>query len=203
MEIEGGDVVGQFPPIDAAPGEDWGLLFEKDNPLVECVNYALLRLRDSGELDDDHDDVDGGGHRGAGHRPRVSASPPRRRRGSLTVSTRARRQQYERRQRRTGAAIARRVTTVVVVGLIVWLVPKTSGWQEVRESFFDWRRSSARRFRRSCAAFGLDLRIFLVCAPCIVVVALLVAVARNVRARRCSRCGSSRRSTPTSSAACR
>ena len=52
VEIEGGVVVGQFPPIDAAPGEDWGLLFEQDNPLVECVDYALLRLRESGELDE-------------------------------------------------------------------------------------------------------------------------------------------------------
>ena len=52
VEIEGGVVVGQFPPIDSAPGEDWGLLFEQDNPLVECVDYALLRLRESGELDE-------------------------------------------------------------------------------------------------------------------------------------------------------
>ena len=52
VEIEGGVVVGQFPPIDAAPGEDWGLLFEQDNPLVECVDYALLTLRESGELEE-------------------------------------------------------------------------------------------------------------------------------------------------------
>ena len=50
-EIDDGVVVGQFPAVDAAPGEDWGLLFEKDNPLVECVDYALLRLRESGELE--------------------------------------------------------------------------------------------------------------------------------------------------------
>lgn len=52
VEIDGGVVVGQFPPIDAAPGEDWGLLFEQDNPLVECADYALLNLRQSGELDE-------------------------------------------------------------------------------------------------------------------------------------------------------
>jgi polar amino acid transport system substrate-binding protein len=52
VEIDGGVVVGQFPPIDAAPGADWGLLFEKDNPLVECADYALLRLRESGELEE-------------------------------------------------------------------------------------------------------------------------------------------------------
>ena len=52
VEIEGGVVVGQFPPIEAAPGEDWGLLLEQDNPLVECVDYALLTLRESGELEE-------------------------------------------------------------------------------------------------------------------------------------------------------
>lgn len=51
VEMEGAIVVGQFPPIDSAEGEPWGLLFEKDNPLVECANYALLNLRQSGELD--------------------------------------------------------------------------------------------------------------------------------------------------------
>jgi polar amino acid transport system substrate-binding protein len=52
VEIDGGVVVGQFPPVEVAPGDDWGLLFEQDNPLVECVDYALLRLRESGELDE-------------------------------------------------------------------------------------------------------------------------------------------------------
>jgi polar amino acid transport system substrate-binding protein len=52
VEIEDGVVVGQFPPVEAAPGLDWGLLFEQDNPLVECVDYALLRLGESGELEE-------------------------------------------------------------------------------------------------------------------------------------------------------
>lgn len=51
VELEGAIVVGQFPPIDSAEGEPWGLLFEKDNPLVECADYALLNLRQSGELE--------------------------------------------------------------------------------------------------------------------------------------------------------
>jgi polar amino acid transport system substrate-binding protein len=51
-QLTSGIVVGQFPPADSAPGEDWGMLFEKDNPLADCVNYALLNLRASGELDE-------------------------------------------------------------------------------------------------------------------------------------------------------
>jgi polar amino acid transport system permease protein len=109
----------------------------------------------------------------------VSTAPPDGA-GTLTVSTRARRQEYERRQRRTSITIAATSTTIVVV-LLVWLLPKTSGWQEVRESFFDWSVFRA-SFRPILRAFTLDIRVFLVCAPCIVVVALLVAMARNVRA---------------------
>jgi polar amino acid transport system permease protein len=98
----------------------------------------------------------------------------------MNVNTRARREEYERRQRRTSTIIAATSTTVFVL-LVVWLVPTTSGWQKVRRSFFDWSvfRDS---FRPILRAFWLDIRIFLVCAPCIVMVALLVAMARNVRA---------------------
>lgn len=69
---------------------------------------------------------------------------------------------------------------MVVVGLLVWLVPKTSGWQRVRESFFNWAvfRDS---FRPILRAFWFDVQIFAWCAPCIVVLGLLVAMARNVR----------------------
>lgn len=51
VELEDAVVVGQFRPVDSAEGQPWGLLFEQDNPLVECANYAILNLRESGELD--------------------------------------------------------------------------------------------------------------------------------------------------------
>lgn len=51
VELENAVVVGQFLPVDSAEGQPWGLLFEQENPLVECVNYAILNLRESGELD--------------------------------------------------------------------------------------------------------------------------------------------------------
>ena len=46
VEIEGSKVVGQFPASDVAPGDDFGMVFDLDNPLVECVNVALSRMRD-------------------------------------------------------------------------------------------------------------------------------------------------------------
>jgi len=50
VEIEGSQVFGQFPPVDGTDSEEWGLLFAKDNPLVECANLALAALTDSGQL---------------------------------------------------------------------------------------------------------------------------------------------------------
>jgi polar amino acid transport system substrate-binding protein len=45
---KGQTVLGQF----ASTGEHFGLLFQKDNPLVTCVNTALADMRTSGVLDD-------------------------------------------------------------------------------------------------------------------------------------------------------
>jgi polar amino acid transport system substrate-binding protein len=50
VEIEGTKVFGQFPVDAGGAGDTWGLLFSKDNPLVECANLALTALTDSGEL---------------------------------------------------------------------------------------------------------------------------------------------------------
>jgi polar amino acid transport system substrate-binding protein len=50
VEIEGSSVVGQFPESAGGTTDDFGLVFELDNPLVECANAALTTLRDSGEL---------------------------------------------------------------------------------------------------------------------------------------------------------
>lgn len=96
-----------------------------------------------------------------------------------TSSTRARRQEYERRQRVRSAAIAA-TSSAFVVGLVVWLVPKTSGWQKVRRSFFDWA-VFRRTFGSIAKAFWFDVQIFLWSAPCIIVLGLLVATARNIR----------------------
>lgn len=49
VEIEGSAVIGQFPSVGDSP-EQFGLVFEQDNPLRVCVNEALASLRDSGRL---------------------------------------------------------------------------------------------------------------------------------------------------------
>jgi polar amino acid transport system substrate-binding protein len=50
VEIEGSVLVGQFPVVEGQATDDFGLLFDLDNPLVECVDAALDALDDSGEL---------------------------------------------------------------------------------------------------------------------------------------------------------
>ncbi len=50
VEIEGTTVVGQFPADAGGDTDQFGLLFEKDNPLVACANAALAALDSNGEL---------------------------------------------------------------------------------------------------------------------------------------------------------
>jgi len=50
VEIEGAAVIGQFPATAGGTADEFGLLFDLGNPLVECVNAALSSLRESGQL---------------------------------------------------------------------------------------------------------------------------------------------------------
>lgn len=90
-----------------------------------------------------------------------------------------RRAEFDRRQRRRSTLVAS-VSTVLVVAALILLVPLAPGWDKVQRSFFD-----VDNFRRSLPRlvdpFLFNLKIFAICAPMIVVVGLLVAVARNVR----------------------
>jgi polar amino acid transport system substrate-binding protein len=47
VEIEGTKVVGQYPR-----NEQFGMLFEKGNPLVGCVNQALGEMKEDGTLEE-------------------------------------------------------------------------------------------------------------------------------------------------------
>jgi polar amino acid transport system substrate-binding protein len=48
-QVEGAKIVGQLPAA-GTDTEQFGLLLQKDNPLVTCLNQALGRLKSSGEL---------------------------------------------------------------------------------------------------------------------------------------------------------
>jgi polar amino acid transport system substrate-binding protein len=50
VEIPKGTIVGQFQPTSGEQ-EEFGMLFEKGNPLADCVNQALATLGSDGTLD--------------------------------------------------------------------------------------------------------------------------------------------------------
>lgn len=90
-----------------------------------------------------------------------------------------RREQYERRLRRRSSLVAASSTLAVVVAVIL-LIPRTPGWDRVQRTFFN-----GDKFREvlpeMIGPFWYDVQIFLWCAPCIVVLGLLISMARNVR----------------------
>jgi polar amino acid transport system permease protein len=90
-----------------------------------------------------------------------------------------RRERYERARRRRSAAIATLSTVVVVTALIV-IIPRTPGWERVRQAFFDGD-VFIDTFPGLLRAFWLDVKILLWSTPLILVVSLLVALARNTR----------------------
>ncbi|HEX6658317.1 MAG TPA: amino acid ABC transporter permease, partial [Ilumatobacter sp.] len=91
-----------------------------------------------------------------------------------------RRQLYERRQRRRSSLVAA-VSTVLFVAAVVIAVPLTPGWDRVQRSFFDPDKFRE-VFPKMLGPFWYDVQIFLWCAPCIVVVGLLMAMAKGLRA---------------------
>jgi len=50
VEIEGSKVIGQFPAGEGTAADQLGLLFDLNNPLVDCANAALQAIKDSGAL---------------------------------------------------------------------------------------------------------------------------------------------------------
>lgn len=91
----------------------------------------------------------------------------------------SRRAAYERTRKRRSTAVAT-VSSLTVVVAIVLFVPRMPRWDRVKESFFSGERF-ADSFPRLLEAFVLDIKIFAWSTPAIVILALLVAIARNSR----------------------
>ncbi len=86
---------------------------------------------------------------------------------------------YEQRLKRRSIAIAAS-STIVVITLAIVLIPLTPGWYKVRRSFFNGDVFSE-TFPGLLSAFVKDIQIFAWCAPCIVVLGMILAVCRSVR----------------------
>lgn len=97
----------------------------------------------------------------------------------VSAPSRSRRAEFDQRQRRRGNLIAA-ASTATVLALIVVGVPRLEGWRRVRETFFDGE-TFRESFPQVARAFWLDVRIFLICAPLILVWGMTIALARSVR----------------------
>jgi polar amino acid transport system permease protein len=97
----------------------------------------------------------------------------------MTAGGLTRRQLLERKQRRRAAAIAA-VSTVLVFGALALIVVNSEGWPEVRRAFFSGE-DFAESFREILPAFWLNVRTFLIAEACILVFALVLAIARSSR----------------------
>ena len=90
-----------------------------------------------------------------------------------------RREAWLRRQRRRSTVVAT-VSTVVTLTLVIWAVTSSSGWPKVRTIFFN-----GERFRTDLPEvlgyLWVDVKLFLQCAPCILVWGLVIAMCRNTR----------------------
>ena len=77
-----------------------------------------------------------------------------------------------------GVAIAL-LSTAVFLAVVIVAVTQSAGWPEVKRSFFDWGDISS-SFPDIARAFVLNVKIFLVCEVCILILALVIAVLRSL-----------------------
>jgi polar amino acid transport system permease protein len=83
------------------------------------------------------------------------------------------------RQRRQRTLLAT-VVTVVVFGLLAVVVRASPGWPSVHELFFN-RHHAHDSFHEILKGFWVNVKLFLLCEPCILVLGLAIALARSAR----------------------
>lgn len=86
-----------------------------------------------------------------------------------------------RRRQRTHQVLTATAVTVVVFVALGWAITQTPGWERVKETFFDGYHARE-SFEGIKTGFAINVKLFLICQPIILVVALAVALARNARA---------------------
>ncbi len=95
----------------------------------------------------------------------------------MTTSRRAEREAAKRRRARRGALVAA-VSSVIVIGGLIALVLTSSGWPDVKDTFFSWSEFK-KSFPDVARAFWLDVRIFVIAEIAVLILGLAVALVRN------------------------
>ena len=86
-----------------------------------------------------------------------------------------------RRRRHLRSVAVATTVTVVVFGALAWGVTLLPGWERVRETFFSYEHARE-SFPAILSGFWVNVKMFLVAEPIILLVGLLVALARQGRA---------------------
>lgn len=81
---------------------------------------------------------------------------------------------------RVRRALIAGATTLVVFGLVVVGIVTSPGWPRVQDTFFDGFHARE-SFDAILDGFWVNVKLFLICEPCILVVGMAVALARNAR----------------------
>jgi polar amino acid transport system permease protein len=98
--------------------------------------------------------------------------------GAWTPSDREVERRRVRRRDRTRGTVIATATTVVVLAALVWLVTSSPGWPRVRETFLSWSDAKA-SFPAIAKGFWINVKLFCLAEPIILVVGILVAVTRT------------------------
>jgi polar amino acid transport system permease protein len=85
-----------------------------------------------------------------------------------------------RRQQRLRTTLLATTVTVVVLGVLLAAVLLSPGWPRVHELFFNAEHAK-NSFAAILKGFWVNVKLFMLCEPCILVVGLAVALARNAR----------------------
>ncbi|OCC11040.1 hypothetical protein A3Q37_03158 [Streptomyces sp. PTY087I2] len=111
------------------------------------------------------------------------------------------RERYRRGRTRRATAIA--ATSTLVVGAVLFvLITNSPGWTRTKETFFSAHYARV-AFPQVLEGLWLNLRLLAVCGAAVLVLGLLLAVARTLRARCSSPCVRWPPRTRTSSGGCR
>lgn len=96
------------------------------------------------------------------------------------LTTKEERERARREHRRRTTAIST-LSTVIVLGALAALILTSPGWPSVRDTFFSWTW-----FRRSigpvASGFWLDVQLFLIIEAVVLVLGLMIALIRTLRA---------------------
>ena len=90
------------------------------------------------------------------------------------------RESERRRAGRRSAAVAT-ASTVLVVVVVGWLLTASPGWPRVRSTFFSWSEAGS-SLPDVARGFLINVRMFLIAEPLILVLGLAVALVRGLRA---------------------